>query len=110
MKNIYKVISVFFAIILFGSVFLIPKTNIKLVETKYLQPTPTINYYLEDLYAQCRGLEYFNGMIKDNESLNIYENFQKEYQKTVNNIERDKKELGLTDFVCPQDKITKVGN
>jgi len=79
-------------------------------ELPIIQPTPTMDYYKEDLYAQCRGLEYFNGMIKDNESLKIYENFQKEYQKTVSNLERDKKELGLTDFVCPQDKIMKVGN
>jgi len=74
-------------------------------ELPIIQSTPTIDYYKEDLYAQCRGLEYFNGMIKDNESLKIYENFQKEYQKTVDNIEADKKYLGLHDFECPESNI-----
>ena len=109
MKKI-TIIFVFVSAILCAFIFLNRQSQEKNLELNNIQPTPTINYYLEDLYAQCRGLEYFNGMIKDNESLKIYENFKKEYQKTVDNIEIDKKELGLIDFVCPQDKIMKVGN
>jgi len=103
------IIFIFISVVLCACILSNKQTKEKL-NLDIIQPTPTIDYYKEDLYAQCRGLEYFDGMIKDNESLNIYENFQKEYQKTVDNIERDKKELGLTDFVCPQDKIMKVGD
>lgn len=65
-------------------------------------PTPTINYYQEDLYAQCRGLEYFKKIkLENNRSLELNTNFNKEYQKTLSYIERDKKMLGLDYFKCP---------
>jgi phage repressor protein C with HTH and peptisase S24 domain len=70
----------------------------------YIQPsiTPTINYYQEDLYAQCRGLEYFKKIKLENDrSLELNANFNKEYQKTLAYIERDKKMLGLDYFKCP---------
>jgi hypothetical protein len=70
----------------------------------YIQPslTPTINYYMEDLYAQCRGLEYFKVIKDDNDrSLELNRNFNKEYQKTLAFIERDKKMLGIKLFKCP---------
>lgn len=63
--------------------------------------TPTINYYLEDLYAQCKGLDYFDSMIENNETLKINSNFNAEYQKTLDYIERDKKELEMPLFECP---------
>ena len=70
----------------------------------YREPslTPTINYYREDLYAQCRGLEYFKKIKLENDrSLELNTNFNKEYQKTLAYIERDKKMLGLDYFKCP---------
>jgi hypothetical protein len=69
----------------------------------YREPstTPTINYYQEDLYAQCSGLKYFNNMINDNNSLLINENFLNEYRKTLYYIEVDKQMLGLDNFICP---------
>lgn len=66
------------------------------------EATPTINYYLEDLYAQCDGIKYFDNMIEQNETLLINENFKKEYQKTLDYIERDKKFLEMDDFKCPK--------
>lgn len=59
------------------------------------------DYYRNDLYAQCRGLEYFKGMINENETLELNSNFNKEYQKTLSYIELDKKMLNLDYFKCP---------
>ena len=70
----------------------------------YREPsaTPTINFYREDIYEQCRGLEYFKKIkVENNRSLELNTNFNKEYQKTLAYIERDKKELGITLFKCP---------
>ena len=93
---------VFIVIVLFWSVFLIPQTKTKLIETKYLQPTPTINFYQEDLYAQCRGLSSYNELMRENESLKISENFKKEYKLILDSIESDKILLNLPDFECPE--------
>jgi len=69
----------------------------------YREPslTPTINYYREDLFAQCEGLEYFREIkLENNHSLEINKNFLKEYFKTIAYIERDKKILGIKNFKC----------
>jgi hypothetical protein len=69
----------------------------------YREPslTPTINYYQEDLYAQCKGLESFKELLEKYPSLKINGNYKKDYQRILDNIERDKKMLGLDNFKCP---------
>lgn len=68
----------------------------------YTEPslTPTINYYQEDLYSQCKGLESFKELLEKYPSLKINGNFKKDYQRILDNIERDKEILGLDEFKC----------
>ena len=69
----------------------------------YREPslTPTINFYREDIFDQCIGLESMQKLLKENPSLKINGNFQKDYQRILDNIERDKKILGMDNFKCP---------
>ena len=63
-------------------------------------PTPTINYYQDDLFAQCNGLESLKDLLEKHPSLKINANFNKDYQRVIDNIERDKEMLGLDYFDC----------
>lgn len=94
---------IFFAAVLYvavGTLSYIKIGEIKLNPIKKEQRT-LINYYEQDLYAQCRGLKYFDEMKTENPSLLIYDKFNKEYQLTLNYIEKDKNILGYRDFECP---------
>jgi len=99
-KNILQILLASVLYILIGT---LSSIKIGLVEVPIIdtEPLTLTDYYRQDLYAQCRGLEYFKGMINDNPSLEINSNFNKEYQKTLGYIELDKKMLGLDYFKCP---------
>jgi hypothetical protein len=100
-KSIFNVLlSTALWILLFTFPFFIRLDNNVMVKEEKQELTMT-DYYRHDLYAQCRGLDYFNIMISENESLKINKNFYKEYQKTIAYIERDKNELKLSYFKCP---------
>lgn len=63
-------------------------------------PTPTINFYREDIFDQCEGLESMQKLLKENPSLKINGNFQKDYKRILDNIKRDKEILGFDYFKC----------
>jgi hypothetical protein len=87
------------------AIFFFVKAILTPVQTasNYAKPllTPTINYYQEDLYAQCRGLESAKKLIENYPSLEINENFNKDYHRILTTIDRDTKILGLDGFKCP---------
>lgn len=99
-KKILLVLIASVLYVLVGTLSLIKirEVEIPIIATESLTLT---DYYQQDLYAQCRGLEYFKVMIEENKTLELNSNFNKEYQKTLAYIELDKKELGLTLFKCP---------
>jgi len=68
----------------------------------YREPsaTPTINFYREDIFDQCVGLESMQKLLKENPSLKINGNFQKDYKRILDNIKRDKEILGFDYFKC----------
>ncbi len=63
-------------------------------------PTPTINFYREDIFDQCIGLESLEILKDAYPSLEINGNYRTDYQRILANIERDKEILGLDYFKC----------
>jgi hypothetical protein len=84
----------------FVSVLFIPPLS---VDDIYTQPslTPTINFYKEDIFDQCRGLESLETLKEEYPSLEINGNYHNDRQRILANIERDKNILGYEGFVCP---------
>jgi hypothetical protein len=68
----------------------------------YREPsvTPTINFYREDIFDQCVGLESLEILKDAYPSLEINGNYHKDRQRILANIERDQKMLGLDYFKC----------
>jgi hypothetical protein len=84
----------------FVSVLFIPPLS---VDEIYVEPslTPTINFYKEDIFDQCRGLESLEILKEAYPSLEINGNYHKDRQRILGNIERDLNILGYDGFVCP---------
>ena len=99
MKKIIVLMVIFYCIFLWLSIINIEPKNMNI--SKSITMSPTINYYREDLYAQCAGLKYFDEMMINYPSIKINKNFIEEYKTTLNYIERDKKMLDLGYFKCP---------
>jgi len=96
------IVTLVFCVVLAASVLFIPPLPDQVQVEPLLLPTPTINYYQEDLYAQCAGLDSLNKLLEEHPSLRLNGNFRKEVQLRLEAIERDKGILGLDLFECPQ--------
>jgi hypothetical protein len=99
-KNIFYVFlaTVLFVVINTLSLLKIKEVQIRPIKEKSMTLT---DYYKQDLYAQCNGLESFKKLIEEHPSLVINKNFNQDYQNIIDKIEIDKKMLNLDYFKCP---------
>jgi hypothetical protein len=102
-KSIFNVfLSIVLWLILCAFPYFIRADEEKITHEQENSSMTLTDYYQQDLIAQCNGLKFFNEMKKENDTLLIYDKFNKEYQLTIDYIKRDSEYLGLDNYKCPE--------
>ena len=98
------IVSVLLSVVLWSIISVLPlfvRSNVWIVNAEK-QGLTLEDYYEQDLKGQCNGLKFFDQMKAENDTLLIYDKFNKEYQLTLDYIKRDSEYLGLDNYKCPE--------